>query len=176
MPLGRLLANLGRVLEIGAGYGRLAYLFLSAFPDARYTIADVAPALAVSQNYLAAVFGEGQVARFDPHWTAAAPERAINCLVPIQMQELPDEHVDLAINEGSFDEMPPEVATAYLRDLGRPCRGHVFLTGFAIKAHHGRLGLDELPYPLNWRLLQRSPHAYVPGWSTGSFVLNECQP
>jgi hypothetical protein len=63
-----------------------------------------------SQNYLAAVFGEGQVAWFDPNWTAAAPERAINCLVPMQTQKRP---------------------------RLTKCR---------------------------WRLLNRSPHAYVPGW------------
>jgi putative sugar O-methyltransferase len=43
-------------LEIGAGYGRIAYLAGSLFPVEQYVIVDIPPILAVSQNYLATVF------------------------------------------------------------------------------------------------------------------------
>ena len=44
------------VLELGAGYGRLAWLYLAAFPRLRYLIVDIPPALALSQEYLTRLF------------------------------------------------------------------------------------------------------------------------
>jgi len=151
-----------RVLEIGAGYGRLAYLFRSLFPDVQYSIVDISPALAVSQNYLTAVFGEENVTRFSP--TPSMP-RALNFLLPHQLELVPDQHFDLAINVSSFDEMPPEVSARYLKTIGRLCRGHVFLNGYARSSHRGsRLGLDELRYDPAWKLLYSRPHEIFPGW------------
>ena len=41
-----------RILEIGAGYGRLAYAIKSLFPLVQYTIIDIEPALKVALKYL----------------------------------------------------------------------------------------------------------------------------
>lgn len=155
------LHDVRRVLEIGAGYGRLAYLFHSLFPKAQYYIVDISPALAVSQNYLAAVFGGDAVAAFSDTPSA---HRSLNFLLPYQLEQMSDGFFDLAINVSSFDEMPPDVATNYLRTIGRVCRGHLFLNGYSRASHVGRLGLDELPYGQDWRLLCSKPHEIFPGW------------
>ena len=162
------LHEIKQVLEIGAGYGRLAYLFHSLFPAAQYSIADISPALAVSQNYLAAVFGEDRVRRFG---FTPAPARAINFLLPHQLDQMADGYFDLAINVSSFDEMPPEVSIGYLRTIERVCRGYVFLEGYARASHAGRLGLDELPYNSSWRLLYSRPHGLFPGWVEKVFAI-----
>ena len=41
-----------KVLEIGGGYGALAYWFKSAFPNATYTIIDLPESLLFSRLYL----------------------------------------------------------------------------------------------------------------------------
>ena len=46
------------VLELGGGYGRVAWVFLEEFPDARYVLCDIPPALAVAQRYLTELFPE----------------------------------------------------------------------------------------------------------------------
>src|SRR5262249_7659288 len=46
-----------RVLEIGAGYGRLAYVFLQA-QRCQYVIVDISPALFVASWYLQNVFSD----------------------------------------------------------------------------------------------------------------------
>ena len=44
------------ILEIGAGYGRNAYLLMQHWPNAIYTILDIEPALSVSKWYLGNLF------------------------------------------------------------------------------------------------------------------------
>ena len=53
-----------RVAELGAGYGRLAHVFLAA-ADVVYCIFDIPPALAVSQWYLRELLGPDRVVPFD---------------------------------------------------------------------------------------------------------------
>jgi putative sugar O-methyltransferase len=52
------------VCELGAGYGRNAYAFLSAYDNCKYVIVDIPPALYVSQEYLAKVCPERKIMRF----------------------------------------------------------------------------------------------------------------
>jgi putative sugar O-methyltransferase len=135
-----------RVLEIGAGYGRLAYLFTSLFPDVEYTIADISPALAVAKNYLPAV-SKGKFSFVLPH----------------HLDALADHSFDLVINVSSFDEMPAPVQDHYLKRIDRLCRGHLYLSGYA-RHTDGRVGLDALNYPARWSVLHDQPHEIFPQW------------
>ena len=49
-----------RVAELGAGYGRLAYVYAHAH-DLAYCVFDIPPALAVSQWYLTRTLGEDRI-------------------------------------------------------------------------------------------------------------------
>jgi len=148
------LANARRVLEIGAGYGRLAYVFTSLFRDAEYTIADISPALAVSKNYL----------------TAVTNEKKFSFVLPHQLDTMPDRSFDLVINVSSFDEMPPAVQNHYLQRIDRLCRGHLYLSGY--HRHLGEhVGLDDLPYPENWTKLLDRRHEIFPLWVEKVFAI-----
>src|SRR5439155_517391 len=82
------------VAELGAGYGRLAYVVVSASPGVRYTIIDIPPALYLSQRYLTTVFPGVATFRFRA-WTDYADvseefERArIRFVLPHQAALLP---------------------------------------------------------------------------------------
>jgi hypothetical protein len=154
--------SMRRILEIGAGYGRIAYLARSLFPVEQYVIVDIPPTLAVSQNYLATVFGEDSVERFSRTPKLA---RTFNFLLPHQIAVLPDNHFDLAINFSSFDEMPSQTVLTYLQLIDRVCSGHVCLGGYAHPAHRGDfLGLDEFPYNPRWRQVLNSKHEIFSGF------------
>jgi SAM-dependent methyltransferase len=151
-----------RILEIGAGYGRIAYLMRSLFPVTQYVIVDIPPTLAVSQNYIAAIFGEDSVERFSRTPTLS---RTFNFLLPHQIAVLPDNHFDLAINFSSFDEMPSQTVLSYLRLVDRVCSGHFYLGGYAHPAHEGDfLGLDEFPYSPEWQQVLNCKHEVFSGF------------
>ena len=146
--------NVHRVLEIGAGYGKLAYVFTSLFPDVDYTIADIAPALAVSRNYLPAV----------------TSGKNLQFVLPHELDQLPDKHFDLAINISSLDEMPPPVQERYLKRIDRLCRGHLYLAGYG--KHLGeRVGLNDLPYDPRWIALYDQPHEVFQLWVEKVFTI-----
>ena len=128
--------HIRRVLEIGAGYGRLAFLFSSMFPEIEYSILDIPPALAISQNYLASIFGAAAISRHDqtpgPH---ARPR--IRFMLPHRLAELPDGHFDLVINISSFDEMSTSDVEGYLQAFDRVGSGWAYLQGHATSSKPG---------------------------------------
>ena len=153
------------VAAMGVQPGRCTSSFLASST----CIADIPPALAVSHNYLAKVLPDGVVGRY----SAKNPmDRTINFCLPHQLSELPDKYFDLCINLSSFDEMPPEISTGYLKEFDRLCSGHVFLNGHARTSQRGnRLGLDELPYSSAWQLVFSNPHAVVDSFVEKLFVV-----
>src|SRR5439155_24062903 len=93
---------LQRIAELGAGYGRLAYVWLRGDPTAQYTLIDIPPALYVSQRYLTTVLPELPAFRFRSfdRYSDVANEMAAARLVflePQQLSLLPDRHFDAMI-------------------------------------------------------------------------------
>jgi putative sugar O-methyltransferase len=101
-----------RVLELGAGYGRLAYVFAKAEP-CRYVIVDIAPALAVAQWYLTETL-PGRTffhfRHFDNYADIAAEfEAADICFLSAnQLEMLPDDVIDVSVSISSLHEMRHE--------------------------------------------------------------------
>lgn len=128
------------VLEIGGGYGRLAYVFKQLLPDVEYHIVDIPPTLAVSELYLSSLLGPGQV-----HFH-----------LPAALKTLPARHFDLVINVSSFDEMKESQAHAYLRAFAEKGRGTAYIKGHGLrKRSTGRRGVLEFDYPSGWVELYR---------------------
>ncbi|HEY9721737.1 MAG TPA: putative sugar O-methyltransferase, partial [Oscillatoriaceae cyanobacterium] len=106
------------IVEIGAGYGRLAHVVMSSAP-CRYVIVDIPPALYVSQWYLTTLFPNKPTFRFEP-WTdpSAIIERLLGSelafLTPDQFVRLPDAFFDIGIAISNLAEMTPEQVTHYL--------------------------------------------------------------
>jgi len=87
-------ANDRRVAELGAGYGRLAYIFLSDGAS-RYFIFDIPPALYVSQWYLTRLLPTKRIFRFRPIRDFSDVQRdvessEIGFFTPNQMELFPD--------------------------------------------------------------------------------------
>lgn len=104
------------ILEVGAGYGRTAYVLLSIYPAATYTIVDIEPALSISRWYLTQLF----------------PAERLRFLTPDQVDEVATGSVDLALSISSLQEMTPSQVRGYLGLIDRiAAGGRVYLKQWA---------------------------------------------
>lgn len=100
-----------RILEIGGGYGGLAYFLTRFVPKARYTLVDLPSSLMYSGCYLAVAQKTHPVGVLG---AVAEPPGPHVTIVPNFMAErLSDRQFDLAINTLSFTEMPAEAVRSY---------------------------------------------------------------
>ncbi|MFS8201092.1 putative sugar O-methyltransferase [Streptomyces sp. CWNU-52B] len=100
----------GRVLEIGAGYGRTCHTLMSNKDIVSYTIIDLPTTMALSRQYLRAVLSEEQFGRLT--------------FIPIGDIEksLGSADFDLCINIDSLAEMSIETFRYYLALVAARCR------------------------------------------------------
>lgn len=99
----------GRVLEIGAGYGRTCHAILSNFDIASYHIIDLENTLRLSRRYLREVLNDAQYAK-------------LRFVQVDDVDGMPDSaRFDLCVNIHSFGEMRPAVVRAYLDLIRDTC-------------------------------------------------------
>ena len=103
------------VLEIGGGGGELARLFKLAYPDIHYTIIDLPESLFFAEVYLAAHFPDGAF--------EFVPAQEAQRLLPIKY--------DLAINQGSFQEMTASALEFWLGFLEDSAIQHFYSLNYA---------------------------------------------
>jgi putative sugar O-methyltransferase len=153
------LSSTRTILELGAGYGRTAYVFQRLLPTARYIIADIPPALYLSQRYLSNQFSDRPILQYRP-FTAFSEietefERARLCfLLPHQVELLPSKSVDLFINISSFHEMRPEQLRYYFHQVDRLAGGYVYLKQWkrtTIPFDEITLEQKDYPIPASWK-------------------------
>lgn len=106
------------ILEIGGGYGALAYYLKRRYPRATYVIVDLPRSLLFSGCYLAAALPDFDVHVFAPG-RANVVAGAINLVSNLHLEQLPALHVDAAINTLSFAEMSADTVADYCRWLER---------------------------------------------------------
>lgn len=154
------------VAELGAGYGRLAYVIVSASVGVRYTIIDVPPALYLSQRYLTSVFPEIAAFRFRP-WDDFAAVRdefsaaRIRFLLPHQAALLPDRSVDYFINISQLHEMSRPQVERYFALMDRLCRGRVYTKQWLVSrtpVNDVVFRDSDYPVPARWRTLYHHRH------------------
>jgi len=154
------------VAEIGAGYGRLAYVILSETPNSSYTIIDVPPALYLSQRYLTSVLPDVTAFRYRP-WTdyqtiADDFEAArVRFLLPHQAEQLPDKSVDVFINVSTLHEMTQPQVQRYFQLMDRLCRGRIYTKQW-VRSRAGVNGVvfgqHDYPVPARWRTIFHRRH------------------
>jgi len=122
------------IYELGAGYGRTAFAFLSLQRLKKYVVIDIPPALRVAEMYLTRVFPEKRAFRFrrferfdDVREEFEAAEMAF--LMPTQVERLPDGSADLFLNISSLQEMTLPQIRYYVGQIERLLRpgGYFYL-------------------------------------------------
>ena len=151
-----------RVAELGAGYGRLAYVFAKASATV-YCIFDVPPALAVAQWYLSAVLGSDRVRPYSPGKDFTLVERQlapgiVAFFTPDQIDMFPDGWFDLTQTISTLPEMPVPQAAHYLEVLTAKSRRAVFLKQWRRwrnEADQADLLEKQYMLPAPWRVSER---------------------
>lgn len=149
--------SITRVAEIGAGYGRLAFVFLSALP-AKYAIFDIPPALYVAQRYLSEIFPDRRIFKYrDFNDFEEIREEYENSRVafflPHQMELLPPKYFDVFASISSFGEMRHEQINNYFRLIDRLCRGFFYNKQWRDSVNRFddiRVKSDDYPYFSSW--------------------------
>jgi hypothetical protein len=146
------------VMELGAGYGRLAQVFLST-AKCKYMIFDIPPALYISQWYLKQVFPSHRVfpfRRFE-QFSDVADELANSDLAfftPNQLDLFPDAYSDAFVTISSLHEMTREQIEHYKAAICRTTKDVVYIKQW--KDWHNalddiRLTKDDYILPSPWR-------------------------
>ncbi len=154
------------ILELGGGYGRLAWMFLECFPTVRYLCVDIPPALAVAERYLSLLFPERRHFAFR-HFDSFAGIRdefeaaQIIFLTPNQLAGIPAQSVGLSINVSSLHEMRPEQIAFYLRVVDEHTDGYFYSKQWlrSVNAHDGVvIRREDYPIPPSWTVLFNRQH------------------
>ncbi len=149
------------ICELGAGYGRNAYVFMKAVSNCKYIVIDIPPALYVSQHYLTSVFCNKNVFTFRPFDRFSNVEKEFNAadiafLLPHQAEMLSEKIVDLFINISSLHEMKIEQINAYFKLIEKLTRGFFYTKQWWV-SHNPTDGITitskDYPIPTNWKQL-----------------------
>jgi putative sugar O-methyltransferase len=175
MPHERLAS--AHVIELGGGYGRVAWAMLSLHRGVRYVVVDIPPSLAVAQRYLTETLPDRSVFRFrrfeDPDEVI---DEIVNAemvfLTPNQLAMLPPLGVDLWVNISSLHEMRREQIAAHLEQAGRHVAGWAYTKQWIVSlnmADEVVLEQDDYPYPTHWQRLIERRHPAQPGYFEALF-------
>lgn len=152
-------AEIRTILELGPGYGRTAFVFLSLMPEARYILVDLPPALAVAEKYLSIVFPNHRIFRFRPfHSFEEVREEfdgaQIAFLLPHQLEMLPDKCTELFVNISSLHEMRPDQIEYYFHLIRRLVRKYCYLKQWKesrIPYENIIIRESDYPIPAEWK-------------------------
>jgi len=147
-----------RIAEVGAGYGRLAYTYISTLPG-QYFIFDIPPALGVAQWYLEQVLGRERVFRFRHFERMDDVEDEINradvvLLTPNQISIFQNDYFNVILTISTLPEMRQDQVDFYLSEFQRLSRGHIFIKQFKAwknPADGTDLTADSYALRANWR-------------------------
>lgn len=151
--------------ELGAGYGRNAYVFLNAFPNGKYIIVDIPPALFVSQEYLSSVFPDKKIFTFRCFEKFSEVEQEfqdadIVFLLPHQAKILPGKSIDLFINISSLHEMQMQQIHEYFKLIDKLTRGMFYSKQWMISKNPEDgivVAKNDYPIPDHWQELYSRP-------------------
>lgn len=147
------------IMELGAGYGRTAYVFLSLMEGAQYIIADIPPALYIAERYLSNQFPNKNIFKFRRFQSYHEVEKELRdsdiaFLMPHQLELLPDRYVDLFINISSLHEMRKEQIDYYFRQIDRLTKHFMFIKEWKVsRIPYDNVVITEGDYPIprGWR-------------------------
>ena len=154
------------VIELRAGYGRRAWVFLSALPDVRYVVVDIPPALAIAERYLSTLFSDRRIfgfRRFENYTNVADEfkEAQIVFLTPNQLDLLPPQEVDLFVNVSSLHEMRPDQIEHYFAVIDMHCARRFYTKQWKRSVNELDdlvVSHDDYPVPAKWRVVFDRSH------------------
>lgn len=155
------------IAELGAGYGRLAYVFLRLNKGSKYVIFDIPPTLYVAQSYLSCLFPELRIFKFR-HFDnfeeirKEYEESDLCFFTSNQLALFPSKIFDLFINISSLHEMRKDQISAYIKLIDKTTGSYFFTKQYPGTMHLTEdmagayeLSFDEYPFPKKWETLYK---------------------
>ncbi|HBG35370.1 MAG: hypothetical protein A2X70_05900 [Alphaproteobacteria bacterium GWC2_42_16] len=146
------------IAEIGAGYGRLASVFLQA-RNCKYVIFDIAPTLYVAQSYLTVLFKNKKIFKFRRFTNFKKVQKEfeeadIAFFTINQIEFFPENYFNLSINISSFHEMRYDQISCILNEMCRVTKNNIYIKQYKkyINPH------DKL-------CVRREHYVFSPEWS-----------
>lgn len=153
------------IAELGAGYGRLAYVFLKTLPKASYCIIDIPPALYMAQEYLSKIFHKEKIFYYRPFKSFAEIKEEfdssrIKFIMPHQIEHLPDSSFNMFINISSLHEMTRAQISNYLKHIDRLTTGYFYCKQWqkSRTEDNSFIRENEYPIPRNWETIYKHRH------------------
>lgn len=168
------------ICELGAGYGRNAYVALKAFPNCKYVIIDIPPALYIAQEYLAKVLPDRKIMKFSPFSNfddvrEQYEQAEIVFLLPHQAEMLPSKHVDLFVNISSLHEMTLNQVESYFDLIDKKTRGHFYIKqwkSFTNPDDGITISEDKYPYRSSWTKIMSRTSLAQPAFFEAIYKIN----
>jgi len=150
------------IMELGAGYGRTAYVFLTLM-KVQYIIVDIPPALYIAERYLSSQFPDKNIFKFRRFRSYHEIEEELRnsdiaFFMPHQLELLPDRCVDLFINISSLHEMRKEQIEYYFRQMDRLTKHFMFMKEWKVSQipyDDVVITEDDYPIPCGWLQVYR---------------------
>ena len=144
------------ILELGAGYGRTAYVFLKMIPNAKYIIVDIPPALYVAERYLSHQFRDRKIFKFRDFKNFSEIKEEfdkadIAFFLPYQLALIPPNSSDLFINISSFHEMRHDQIEWYFNLIDAVIRKYVYIKEWKtvrLRYEDENTRISEKDYPI----------------------------
>lgn len=160
------------IMELGSGYGRLAWMFLECFPDVRYVLVDLPPALAIAERYLSLLYPHTERFEFR-HFDRFEDVREefqraqIVFLTPNQLSLIPTPSAGLCINVSSLHEMSPDQIAHYFRTIDVHVDGYFYSKQWlrSVNSHDDVIiRREDYPVPTYWRTVFNRRHPVQTGF------------
>lgn len=168
-----------RILEIGGGYGGLAYFLKKILPNASYMICDLPSSLTFSATYLALTCGyEDDLIYTGKERDALFQPRSGFTFVPnFLFEDLTAQPFDLVINTMSFAEMTSSAVEAYACGAAKILGKQGFLFEQNFDNSHYQQGNFCNPKPILARHFQYKWDAHMPTrWGQPNLWMNSPNP
>lgn len=168
------------VIEIGAGYGRLAWMMLALTPGLRYIVVDIPPALAIAQEYLTSLFPDRRTFRFrhfDRYDEVAAEltEAELAFLTPNQLEAIPPQRADLLVSISSFQEMRPDQVANFFGQVSRHTDGIFYMKQWRTwtnELDQVTMRQDDYPIPSSWERVYEREHPIQADFFEAAYRVN----
>lgn len=154
-----------KIAEIGAGYGRLAYVFLTTLPHISYCIIDIPPALYIAQEYLSKILPGKKIFKFRSfnNFNDIRDEfnsSQVQFFMPHQIEHLPTNTFSLVISVSTLQEMTRPQIKNYIKQIDRLCSGYFYTKQWLVSRtkDNNFISLNEYPFLKKWKIVYRQRH------------------
>ena len=149
------------IVEVGGGYGRLAYVCRKIMPDCTYVILDLPEALICSSSWLSQVLPGEVVPYVESRQKTNLNQdtlmaKKVWTLGAHQIENIASEAVDAFVSIYSFAEMPIKTIENYFEQIDRITDGVLYTKQRKLETNiedDVKVSFDTYPIPKKWRTL-----------------------